>query len=127
MNQGVYTGTLSSYKKESVDLHHLSQRHIHSHTLLWCKNSIRKSNNSQITSYLLKNQQMKKLSNLITTLLMLSITAPLQAQMKNWFIAPNKVDVQINNVVVTPLQVARPQPFRWPTGFTTVATTLFFI
>ena len=24
MNQGVYTGTLSSYKKESVDLHHLS-------------------------------------------------------------------------------------------------------
>lgn len=46
---------------------------------------------------------MKKLSNLITTLLMLSITAPLQAQMKNWFIAPNKVDVQINNVVVTPI------------------------
>lgn len=44
---------------------------------------------------------MKKLSNLITTLLMLSITAPLQAQMKNWFIAPNKVDVQTNNVVVT--------------------------
>jgi hypothetical protein len=46
---------------------------------------------------------MKKLSNLITTLLMLSITAPLQAQMKNWFMAPNKVDVQTNTVVVTPI------------------------
>ena len=46
---------------------------------------------------------MKKLSNLITTLLMLSITAPFRHKMKNWFMAPNKVDVQTNTVVVTPI------------------------
>lgn len=46
---------------------------------------------------------MKNLSNLASGMLVVCATIQSQAQMKNWFIAPNKIDVQTNTVVVTPI------------------------